>query len=139
MTSVSHLKGRWFFLLHDQVCYWSSLLNFSVLSLYPSALGLLFHSFYSFYFFTKLLSLLMHCFLIYFSCLLLFSCISLSLCMTTISSYLSDRGRHSLIFSLVCRELLFCFCVPVLLRFFGFCRGIWSSDRLELEVFLIFQ
>ena len=78
MISVSHLKGRWFFLLHDQVCYWSSPLNFSVLSLYPSALGLLFHSVYSFYFFIKLLILLMHCFLIYFSCLLLFSCISLS-------------------------------------------------------------
>lgn len=68
----------WFFLLHDQVCYWSSLLNFSVLSLNPSALGLLFHSFYSFYFFTKLLILRMHCFLICFSCLLLFSGISLS-------------------------------------------------------------
>lgn len=44
-------------------------------------------------------------------------------------------GRHSLIFSLVC-EIAVLFCVPVLLRFFGFCRGIWSSDRLELEVFL---
>lgn len=30
----------WFFLLHNQVCYWSSLLYFSVLSLNPSALGL---------------------------------------------------------------------------------------------------
>lgn len=67
----------WFFLFHDQVCSWSSLLNFSVHTLHLQLQDFGLVSFDDLYFLIKLLMSFVHCFP-NFVCLSVSSCIPLS-------------------------------------------------------------